>query len=96
MEGREELPSGENQVASPSLYMGKGRRDWATLAVQGKPAYGSLKPAATAAVEQICEVSKVRVAALVRSRPKERRRAGEIAFMDTRPRASSQAPRFPT
>src|ERR1022692_886209 len=32
------LPTGLNQVVRASLYSGNGRSDWATLAVQGKPA----------------------------------------------------------
>src|SRR5579871_412822 len=49
-----------------------------------------------AVVEQICEVNRVRVTGLVRSSPSAWIRAGEIALIDARPRASSQTPRLPT
>src|SRR5690349_18676427 len=83
------LPSGENQVDKSSLYSGKGRSDWATVALQGYDAYGTLKPAAAAAVEQIEEVSRLRVAGFVRSRPSDCSLAGEMALIRISPRASS-------
>src|SRR2546430_956455 len=70
-------PIGANHHVRASLYSGNGRKDWATLAVHGKLAYGSLKPAFVAVVEQICEVNSVRVAGLVRSSPRVWSRAGE-------------------
>ena len=46
---------------------GNGRSDCATVEVDGKPAYGALNPRLTAVVEPICDVSKERSAALLRS-----------------------------
>src|ERR1700731_1920224 len=36
------LPSGAARAVSPELNCGKGRNDWATVEVSGKPAYGTL------------------------------------------------------
>ena len=55
-----------------------------------------MKPAATAAAEQICDVSSVLVVALVRSMPRALNLAGVIAFGFTRPSCCSQTPRLPT
>src|ERR1051326_7987934 len=64
----QEEPSGAYIWPTP-LYCGNGRRLCSTVPDVGKPAYGSLKPAATAPADVMVEVSRERVAALVRSQP---------------------------
>src|SRR4051794_18734301 len=90
------LPSGANRVLIPE-NCGNGRRLWATVLEVGKLAYGTLlNPRLAAAAESSREVSRVRSAALLMSRPNVCRRAGVSAFRSISPLASNQAPRLPT